>query len=103
MSSEGRVLSLGFLHPQVFSAVVTCSAVPFQVEGTLLDGRSFYFRDRHGYASLGIGNTLQEAIRNDVGGQQVDEFAYDVDVLRYLLAQALNAPARTQPSAKGSS
>ena len=30
----------------------TCSACPTQWEGRLKDGREFYFRYRHGYASL---------------------------------------------------
>jgi hypothetical protein len=42
-------------HPAVRAAVQTCGACPDQWEGTLIDGRHFYFRYRSGRASLGIG------------------------------------------------
>lgn len=32
----------------------TCEACPTQWEGALKDGRTFYFRYRHGYASLTV-------------------------------------------------
>lgn len=43
----------------------TCNACPLQFEGTMVDGRQFYFRYRWGHAFLGIGRTLQEAIHDD--------------------------------------
>jgi hypothetical protein len=43
------------------TAVVTCPAVPVQVEGELADGRWYFFRYRHGVAGLGIGATEEEA------------------------------------------
>lgn len=33
----------------------TSGGCPEQYEGTLIDGREFYFRYRHGWASLGLG------------------------------------------------
>lgn len=43
------------LHPLVATATQTCFACPEQWEGTLIDGSHFYFRYRHGVASLGVG------------------------------------------------
>lgn len=40
----------------------TCGACPEQYEGTLQDGRAFYFRYRSGRAELGIGVDLIEAV-----------------------------------------
>lgn len=39
----------------------TCAACPTQYEGTLRDGRRFYFRYRGGRAALGVGATVDEA------------------------------------------
>jgi hypothetical protein len=50
------------LDALVAEHVWTCRARPSQVEGKLVDGRWFYFRYRHGWASLGVGATLDEAI-----------------------------------------
>lgn len=46
----------------VSAATQTCYACPAQWEGTLKDGRAFYFRYRSGEASLGIGKTRDQAI-----------------------------------------
>jgi hypothetical protein len=53
--------------PQLFDGLVaayrcTCGTCPTQYDGTLRDGRTFYFRYRGGYASLGIGATLTDAV-----------------------------------------
>ena len=42
-------------HPAVVTAVQTCESCPDQWEGTVRGGRAFYFRFRHGRASLAIG------------------------------------------------
>ena len=41
---------------------VTCSAVPVQIEGRLTDGRYFYFRARGRGASLGFGDSPDDAV-----------------------------------------
>ena len=41
---------------------LTCPSVPTQYEGTLRDGRVFYFRYRHGRADLGFGQTADDAV-----------------------------------------
>lgn len=41
---------------------MTCNSCPHQVEGELLDGRSFYFRARHDYWTLSVGNSIDEAV-----------------------------------------
>lgn len=41
---------------------LTCPSVPTQYEGTLADGRVFYFRYRFGRAQLGFGQTTEEAV-----------------------------------------
>lgn len=41
---------------------LTCPSVPTQYEGTLTDGRIFYFRYRFGRAELGIGRTPDDAV-----------------------------------------
>jgi hypothetical protein len=79
------------LHPMVATYAVTCHAVPFQIEGTLVDGRYFYFRDRHGYASLGVGvdhgAAVDHSFTSGWGVETEDEFAYDLAVVRGLLDQ----------------
>lgn len=40
----------------------TCIACPTQYEGTLKDGQVFYFRYRHGRASLGLGADEEAAV-----------------------------------------
>lgn len=53
----------------------TCSACPTQWEGTLKDGRSFYFRYRWGKAYLGVADTIDNAVWvGDKGG--VKAFSY---------------------------
>ena len=42
----------------------TCSACPVQAEGTLSDGRWFYFRARYEAATLSAAGTLDDAIGN---------------------------------------
>jgi len=51
------------VNPLIASYVRTCEACPEQYEGTLTDGRSFYFSYSRGEVFLGIGRTLDEAIR----------------------------------------
>lgn len=40
----------------------TCMGCPMQAEGTLTDGRWFYFRYRWGRATFGIGDLIDAAI-----------------------------------------
>ena len=47
----------------------TCIACPSQWEGTLEDGRAIYARYRHGELSVGVGNDLNEAVRNGMSDQ----------------------------------
>ena len=49
--------------PRPVSWNVTCEACPWQVEGQLEDGRRFYLRHRHCSMQLGVGATLEEAVR----------------------------------------
>ena len=49
-------------HPAVASSAETCSACPVQYEGQLVDGRYFYFRYRFGRATLGLGETPDDAV-----------------------------------------
>jgi hypothetical protein len=49
-------------HPDIADFEQTCGACPEQYEGTLNDGSTFYFRYRHGWASLGIGADLDAAV-----------------------------------------
>jgi hypothetical protein len=42
----------------------TCLACPSQWEGTLEDGRAVYARYRHGELSIGVGDEIDEAVRN---------------------------------------
>lgn len=51
-------------HPLIASYRMTCSACPEQYQGTLVDGRVFYYRYRCGIASLGIGADLDAAVRD---------------------------------------
>lgn len=41
---------------------VTCGAMPVQIEGCLTDGRHFYFRARGRGASLGFGDSPDDAV-----------------------------------------
>lgn len=42
-------------HPRVVSFKMTCGACPEAYEGFLDDGKWFYFRYRHGSASVSVG------------------------------------------------
>lgn len=50
--------------PNTIESRQTCGGCPEQYEGRLIDGRFFYFRYRHGRAELGIGATLEDAVRS---------------------------------------
>ncbi len=50
------------MHPEIASYIQTCGACPEQYEGTLKDGRMFYYRMRFNRAELGIGDDMKEAI-----------------------------------------
>jgi hypothetical protein len=43
-----------------FTITSNVGMMPNQIEGTTSDGRFFYFRARHGFATLYIGNTLDQ-------------------------------------------
>jgi hypothetical protein len=47
----------------------TCIACPSQWEGTLEDGRTIYARYRYGELSVGVGNGINEAVRNGMSDQ----------------------------------
>ncbi len=49
-------------HPRVLGYVTTCTAAPYQIEGLLVGSGAFYFRERHGRATLGIGPTPEHAV-----------------------------------------
>jgi hypothetical protein len=49
-------------HPLVTQDELTCGACPVQIKGLLTDGRQFYFRYRHGWASVGVGRDQGEAV-----------------------------------------
>jgi hypothetical protein len=42
----------------------TCLACPSQWEGSLADGRAVYARYRHGELTIGVGDEIDEAVRN---------------------------------------
>lgn len=52
-------------HKMLAEAHVTTMACPVQIEGTLTDGRCFYFRYRWGEARLGLGVTIDLATEDD--------------------------------------
>lgn len=56
-------------HPFIAEQRQTCYGCPDQWEGRLVDGRYFYLRYRHGWASLGVGATPDAAVgdRGEVG------------------------------------
>ena len=56
---------------------VTCEVAPVQIEGTLTDGRYFYFRARHRSISLGVGATAEEAVAGDDIGFRMSGFDSD--------------------------
>lgn len=47
----------------------TSLACPSQWEGELEDGRMLYARYRHGEMSVGVGNDIEEAVRNGMSDQ----------------------------------
>lgn len=47
----------------------TCIACPSQWEGTLEDGQAIYARYRYGELSVGVGNDINEAVRNGMSDQ----------------------------------
>ena len=49
----------------------TCGACPVQIEGELTDGRKFYFRYRHAFASLAVGEYPQGVVEQSPGGPDV--------------------------------
>lgn len=62
--------------PKLVSLRNTCIACPSQWEGTLEDGRAIYARYRHGELSVGVGNDINEAVRNGMSDQAL--FANDI-------------------------
>jgi hypothetical protein len=50
---------------RVTSAGVTCTGAPVQMDGTLADGRFWYFRSRGSHASLGVGRTPVVAVDDE--------------------------------------
>ncbi len=54
----------------------TCLACPSQWEGALDDGRAVYARFRHGHLSVGIGETVEEAVNNAMS----DGALYDKEI-----------------------
>lgn len=50
---------------KVKSYAVTCNACPHQAEGELSNGRWFYFRARNGVWTFNVGDTIDDAVRND--------------------------------------
>lgn len=79
--------TLRYAEGQIAWERQTCIACPTQWEGELRDGRMFYFRYRHGYASLGVGGTVDQAVDDPetVGmglGQSLDGFLDDVEYRR---------------------
>jgi hypothetical protein len=61
------------VNPLVASYVKTCEACPEQYEGTLTDGRIFYFSYSRGQAFLGIGRTLDEAVHEQGTRVELDK------------------------------
>jgi hypothetical protein len=51
----------------------TCLACPSQWEGALDDGRAVYARFRHGNLSVGIGETVDEAVDSAMSDQALYE------------------------------
>ena len=71
----------------------TCSACPSQWEGILDDGRSIYVRYRWGNITAGIGDTLDEAIRNKSiyfsYGDEFDGYITDREMVKLLKKQGV--------------
>jgi hypothetical protein len=89
-AEEVALVSGPLLDPRVRDSVRTCGVCPEQYEGTLVDGREFYFRYRYGMATLGLGkDRFGEALRyvehgDDLQGEFEDEATRE-DVLGRLL------------------
>lgn len=82
---------------KVSDMYVTCPAVPTQLEGTLEDGRHFYFRERHGEWSFGMGDSPYAAVENsfDSGyGGECDEFMTIGEAQRRIRELASSLPLR---------
>ncbi len=90
-------------YENVVSETQTCLACPTQYEGRLSDGRGFYFRYRHGVASLGfdskdgsadaVGNSVSTELGlNSDDDDWLDHAAY-VDAFNRL-AEAADAQSR---------
>jgi hypothetical protein len=61
-------------HHAIAEQEQTCLACPEQYQGTLVDGRTFYFRYRHGWATLGLGHDLDSAVLDPEGvGREVGD------------------------------
>lgn len=57
--------------PEVLTAQMTCGACPEQWEGTLVDGRGFYFRLRSGWASLSVWDDPEDSSYSTSHGMSV--------------------------------
>jgi hypothetical protein len=79
----------------------TCTACPSQWEGALEDGRTVYARYRHGELSVGVGDDIDDAVRNGMSdralyadhvGDGLDGFM-DFEELKVHLYGLLEFPA----------
>jgi hypothetical protein len=55
---------IAVLRREGWVAEVTCSAAPVQIDGRLPGGQPFYFRARHGEATLAVGGDNPSDIPN---------------------------------------
>lgn len=55
--------------PKLVALQKTCIACPSQREGALKDGRAVYARYHHGKLRVGVGNNINEAVRNGMSDQ----------------------------------
>jgi hypothetical protein len=62
----------------IATAVQTCECVPDQWEGRLKDGKYFYFRYRHGRASLAIGPTPR-SVAGVTFAQEAGVASYEIE------------------------
>lgn len=53
--------------PQVATVDSVLGAAPVQIEGTLTDGRHYYFRSRGQVAALGVGTAADDAVHASMG------------------------------------
>ena len=101
----GGVLRIAPSHsgeqPKVTALKKTSTACPSQWEGTFKDGRAVYARYRHGELSVGVGDDIEEAVRNstsdralyaDYVGDGLDGFM-DLEELKVHLHGLLEFPA----------